>query len=213
MLIGLVGFAGSGKGTVADTLVEKYNFTKLSFADPLKDAVSSIFGWPRHLLEGDTDESRDFREREDTFWTNRLGYSISPRKVLQRFGTEVCRDSFSHNIWIYALESRMRNHSNVVVADVRFDNEIDFIRQNNGFLVRVARGKDPDWFDIAMKANQSTNVQYRKELESFGIHMSETSWIGTQFDYVLDNNGSKAELVAHSQHMMDIFQGPIGNRR
>jgi len=210
MLIGLVGFAGSGKGTVADTLVDKYNFTKLSFAGALKDAVSSIFGWPRHLLEGDTDESRDFREREDTFWSNRLGHSITPRKVLQRFGTEVCRDSFSENIWIYALENRMRNHTNVVVADVRFDNEIDFIRQNNGFIVRVSRGPDPEWYDVALKANYSTNFAYQKELRSFGIHPSETSWIGTKFDYVLDNNGSKAELVAHSQHMIDIFQGPIG---
>lgn len=213
MLIGLVGFAGCGKGTVADTLVEKYNFTKLSFADSLKDATSAIFGWPRHLLEGDTDESRSFRETPDKFWTNRLGYDFTPRIALQTLGTEACRGTFNSNIWIYSLERKVLQHKNVVISDVRFDNEIDFIRTMRGFVVRVSRGPDPEWYDVALKANYSTNFAYQKELRSFGIHPSETSWIGTKFDYVLDNNGSKAELVAHSQHMIDIFQGPIGNRR
>lgn len=63
MLIGVVGFAGSGKGTVADILVRDHGFKKLSFADALKDAVATIFGWERHLLEGDTDESREFAKR------------------------------------------------------------------------------------------------------------------------------------------------------
>jgi ABC-type oligopeptide transport system ATPase subunit len=58
MIIGIVGFAGSGKGTVGDILVNDHDFTKLSFADAVKDATSAIFGWPRHLLEGDTNESR-----------------------------------------------------------------------------------------------------------------------------------------------------------
>ena len=52
MIIGLLGFAGSGKGTVADILVSK-GFKKESFADPVKDAVAAIFGWERSLLEGD----------------------------------------------------------------------------------------------------------------------------------------------------------------
>jgi hypothetical protein len=211
MIIGLVGFAGAGKGTVADTLVEKYGFAKLSFADSLKDAASSIFGWERHLLEGDTDESRAFRETPDKFWTNRLGYDFTPRRALQTLGTEACRDVFNTNIWIYSLERKLLKHKNVVVADVRFDNEIDFIRTMRGFVVRVVRGPDPHWYQLAMNANHSTNYKYQKELKALGIHSSETSWIGTPFDYVLDNNGSKAELVAHADHMLKIFQGPIKN--
>jgi hypothetical protein len=66
MVIGLVGFLGSGKGTVADTL-KLYNFIPESFSNPLKDAVAIIFGWDRSLLEGDTKESREFRETVDEF--------------------------------------------------------------------------------------------------------------------------------------------------
>lgn len=62
MIVGICGLIGSGKGTVADMLVGEFGFTKISFADSLKDAVAAVFGWPRNLLEGDTDESRSWRE-------------------------------------------------------------------------------------------------------------------------------------------------------
>jgi ferredoxin len=62
MIIGICGLIGSGKGTVADVLVDQ-GFTKVSFADKLKDGVSTIFGWNRAMLEGDTDESRQWREQ------------------------------------------------------------------------------------------------------------------------------------------------------
>ena len=58
-IIGVCGLIGGGKGTVADILVSNHNFQKISFADPLKDMISNVFNWPRHLLEGDTKESRD----------------------------------------------------------------------------------------------------------------------------------------------------------
>ena len=66
MIIGLVGFIGSGKGTVGDLLSQE-GFIPDSFARPLKDACSSIFGWPRELLEGNTEFSRTWREQPDKF--------------------------------------------------------------------------------------------------------------------------------------------------
>ena len=68
MIIGICGLIGSGKGTVADVLVDQ-GFKKVSFADRLKDGVSTIFGWDRAMLEGDTDESRQWREQRDDFWS------------------------------------------------------------------------------------------------------------------------------------------------
>ena len=67
MIIGICGLIGSGKGSVADILVENHNFEKLSFADKLKDGVASVFSWDRDMLEGDTDRSRIWREKEDEF--------------------------------------------------------------------------------------------------------------------------------------------------
>ncbi len=67
MIIGICGLISSGKGTVADILVEKHNFIKLSFADKLKDGVATVFGWDRAMLEGDTVESRKWLEQFDMF--------------------------------------------------------------------------------------------------------------------------------------------------
>ena len=100
MIIGIAGLIGSGKGTVADILVEQHNFTKISFADKLKDGVASSFGWNRELLEGDTDESRAWRETVDEFWTKETGREITPRLVLQEFGTDCMRNGFYDGIWV-----------------------------------------------------------------------------------------------------------------
>ena len=61
MLIGIVGLISSGKGTVADRLVEQHGYKKDSFAKSLKDAVASMFNWDRDMLEGDTESSRHWR--------------------------------------------------------------------------------------------------------------------------------------------------------
>ena len=65
MIIGICGLIGSGKGTVADILVEEHKFEKISFADKLKDGVATVFNWDRSMLEGDTKESREWREKVD----------------------------------------------------------------------------------------------------------------------------------------------------
>ena len=91
MLIGLVGLIGSGKDTVAERLVTQHGFERDSFAKSLKDATASIFGWDRELLEGNTKESREWREQPDIFWSKKFNKEITPRWVLQYFGTEVCR--------------------------------------------------------------------------------------------------------------------------
>ena len=84
MIIGICGLIGSGKGTVADHLIDKHNFKKISFADKLKDAVAEMFEWPRPMLEGITPQSREWRERPDQFWTQELGRQITPRYVFKK---------------------------------------------------------------------------------------------------------------------------------
>lgn len=215
MIIGVCGFLGSGKGTVSDILVEKYGYQKFAFADVLKDTVSVMFGWPRHLLEGDTDESRHFRETVDDFWDDRLsqtlGRSITPRYILQIMGTEAGRDVFGEEIWVSALERRIQGIDKVVVSDVRFPNEIQFIQRNNGMVTRVVRGPDPEWYDVALKHNRG--IQYDMHSSYPGVHVSEWAWIGTPFDYALSNNGTKVELEACVKHMLDIYSGPVNMSR
>jgi len=194
MIIGICGLIGSGKGTVADILVEQ-GFTKVSFADKLKDGVATIFGWDRALLEGDTDESREWREQADDFWTEETGRTITPRIVLQEFGTECMRDGFDNGVWVSLLKKHMiDNPGNYVVPDVRFRNEQDMIRKLGGKVWQVKRGKDPEWFTRAIFDNN--NPETSSLMNGFDIHESEYKWIdvNTKFDSILHNNSTLDDL-------------------
>jgi hypothetical protein len=210
MIIGIVGFAGSGKGTVSDILVNDHDFTKLSFADAVKDATSAIFGWPRHLLEGDTDESRKFRETKDEFWSARLGRDFVPRLAMQLMGTEAGRNVFHQNLWVDVVERRIRqlqevNFNHIVIPDVRFPNEIEAIRKWGGFVVRIVRGNEPEWYEAAERANkEGTNELMSKHC----VHYSEWAWIGQQFNYQISNNSTVSMLEADVNHMLRVMTGP-----
>lgn len=199
MIIGLVGLIGSGKDTIADYLVNIHEFRRESFANTLKDAVAHIFGWDRELLEGRTKQSRAWREQPDEWWSNRLGREITPRWVLQYWGTEVARRGFHDDIWIASLENKLRTKTDdVVISDCRFPNEIAAIKSAGGRVIRVVRGPEPEWYPFALAVNEGQkNITWSRskvQLEKFAIHASETAWIGTEFDAVVENNSSLADL-------------------
>jgi hypothetical protein len=210
IIIGIAGLIGSGKDTVADYLTNFHGFKRMSFAGALKDAVSQVFGWERELLEGRTKESRLWRETVDPWWAEKLGMPhLTPRWVLQYWGTEVCRNNFHDNIWIHAVEHRlMRSTDNVVISDVRFPNEIESIRNSGGMIIRTRRGEDPSWYRAAEIVNQgpTKNLSWASNkaiLESFKVHASETAWIGTEFDAVLNNDGSIDDLYQRISNLLE----------
>jgi dephospho-CoA kinase len=190
MLVGIVGFIGSGKGTVGD-LFAKRGFVKDSFAKPLKDAASNIFGWPRELLEGDTEISRKWRENPDPFWSDIFGREFTPREALQKLGTEAGRDVFHKDIWVASLINRTQG-KDVVVTDVRFSNEIEYIQKNDGIVVRVKRGSDPVWFEELSKIIDP--ISRNNFMKQFDVHPSEWDWVGCYFNYTVENNGSIHDL-------------------
>lgn len=194
-IIGICGFIGSGKDTAADYLVNFHEFRRDSFAATLKDAVAAVFGWDRELLEGRTKQAREWREQVDPWWAERLNMSeLTPRLVLQLWGTEVCRRSFHDDIWIASLESRLRNSKDsIVISDCRFPNEIRAIKEAGGKVIWVQRGELPSWHIMAGKANNGDTFAAEK-LKALGVHASETAWVGTNFDYILDNNGTVDDL-------------------
>lgn len=213
MIIGVVGFIGSGKGTVADILVNKKGFTKISFADSVKDATAAIFGWPRGLLEGDTDESREFREKKDEWWSEKTGKHITPRNMLQLMGTEAGRDVIHPDVWVLSVERKIGMYKNVVIPDVRFPNEMNFIQSMGGFVVRVKRGEDPEWYATALRANMDKDCDNSVRcqdlmVDHYKIHYSEWAWIGHPTDYQLDNVGPLSSLEGDIEHMIKVFTGP-----
>jgi len=204
MIIGICGFIGSGKDTVADYLVNFHEFRRESFASTLKDAVSAVFGWDRTLLEGRTKEAREWREQVDTWWAERLDMpTLTPRWVLQYWGTEVCRKAFHDDIWIASLENKLRNSKDhVVISDCRFPNEISSIRNAGGKIIWVKRGELPDWYQYALAANQLDSNLAINELKMRKIHASETAWVGTDFDKIIENDGSIEDLYTQASSLL-----------
>ena len=204
MIVGFVGLIGAGKDTAADFLVNFHEFRRESFASSLKDSISNIFGWDRTLLEGRTNESREWREQIDEWWAVRLNLpQLTPRWVLQYWATDVCRNTFHEDIWIASLENKMRKTSdNIVISDVRFPNEIAAIHNAGGIVIRVKRGDDPSWFNDAIEMNSNNwplSFVAKERIEQLGIHSSETAWIGSNIDYVISNDNTIDELYNQIQ--------------
>ena len=204
MIVGLVGFIGAGKGTVADLLVERHNFFKESYANSLKDACSIIFGWNREMLEGSTPESRAWRETKDEWWSKKLGREFSPRLALQLMGTEAGRDVFHPDLWVHTVMRRCEQFPelNYVIADVRFPNEIEAIRDSGGRVIRVRRGDDPEWFALARESNLQNKPELMRNAYP-DVHYSEWAWIGSHYDVVMDNNCDLNMLTARVDKLVD----------
>jgi len=131
------------------------------------------------MLEGKTESSRYWREQPDKFWSEKFGKPVTPRWVLQYFGTEVMRQTMHDAIWIDSCLMRY-NGAPTVIADTRFQNELKMIQKSGGKLILVKRGELPS----------------KEEMQKQGAHKSEWDWMGWNFDFVIENNGTKDELYA-----------------
>jgi hypothetical protein len=186
MVIGICGLISSGKDTIADYLIKNHTFHKISFADKLKDSVSAMFSWDRELLDGKTNESREWREKVDTYWTSETGRTITPRLVLQEFGTECMRNGFYDGIWVSLTKKKIieNPHMNFVLPDTRFPNEAKMLYEIGGEVWRVKRGNDPAWFSEYQELG----------VEPTDVHPSEWAWAQTKFKHIINNDGTITEL-------------------
>jgi len=190
MLIGLLGRIGSGKGTVADELVNNYGFRQDSYAYSLKDMTALLFNWDRAMLEGDTMESRSSREQIDEWWSDQLEIpEFTPRLALQLIGTDVFRNNFHKDIWMLSVMARYKEGDNVVISDCRFPNEVQAIRDLGGRIIQVERGEEPEYWHHAIatcKGDESAKVIMDTVYKD--IHASEWAWAGSVPDEIIYNN-------------------------
>lgn len=201
-IIGVCGLKGAGKDTIGDIICKNDDsFVKMSFADTLKDITAILMGWDRKLLQGDTIESREWREKADDYWSDKFGKMITPRIILQELGTNVLRNQFLQSIWVDSLQKKlMEIDKNVVITDVRFPNEIDMIKELGGTIYRVERGELPKWYHELNKLSH-----YLYEVNNFNplfiiddldkIHESEWKWIGyDRPKHIFKNDGTIEDL-------------------
>lgn len=208
-VIAIAGFISSGKDSVADYLITQHGYKKISFASSLKDSVAAIFGWDRTLLDGFTMESRKWREEVDQWWAARLNMpNLTPRWILQHWGTEVCRTHFHNDIWVASVENQLRRtDDNIVITDCRFKNEFAAVKNANGLAARIHRGPKPIWYDDAVSYNKGPNGNPRwalgkATLDRNHVHASEYSSVGLPYDFVIANNGTMEELHAKIELML-----------
>lgn len=203
-IIAVAGLIGSGKDTIADYLCTFHGFKRLSFASSLKDAVSSVFGWDREMLEGSTKSSREWREQVDPWWAERLNMpNLTPRHILQQWGTDVLRNHFHDDIWIASVENKLRTaQDDIVITDCRFRNELTAIKRVGGITMRVNRGPNPSWYDIAIQYNNGDSSK-ALTLYNLGVHASEYSSVGLEYDHQIDNNSDLLQLYDRINKVLD----------
>ncbi len=220
MLIGVVGFIGAGKGTAGDILVANHFYETESFAKALKDAAAAIFSWDREMLEGDTKESRFWREKTDRFWSEKLEVKkFTPRLALQWLGTEAGRNVFGQELWTSGVEKRWKEAGtkDTVITDCRFPNEIEMIHRNGGKVVRIKRGPDPVWYQMMLFHNKGySDEDDLKNIDQMRVvgelpHESETAWIGCPIDEIFLNEGTLEEFeLLIASYVGGTYQPSLG---
>lgn len=135
-IIALSGYARSGKDTVADHLVERHGFVKLSFATPMREAL--------YRLNPDIVDmsglNYGFQQAVDLFgWEDMKTYFPSYRGLMQRMGTEVGREMFGKDFWVDQALKQVPEGSKVVFADCRYKNEASAVSSIGGEIWRISK--------------------------------------------------------------------------
>lgn len=186
MIIGLCGAKQSGKDTVGAYLVKKHGFEKRAFAYTLKKSFAALFGIPVGVLEelkNDPSVRLEFtRHRLKGF--NVPESSLTIRELLQRYGTEAHRDVFGEDFWLdQTLPPGKYFSQNIVITDVRFNNEAERVRLMGGFVVNLIR-----------------------PLSAKDVHASEEGIEPNIVDYEIENDGTIPSLFGKVDAMMHHFQ-------
>jgi dephospho-CoA kinase len=184
MIIGLSGYAQVGKDTVANHLVENYGFVKVSFADPIREALYRLD--PRIRI--DEFNGASLASAVDHMgWEEVKRLSSDARELLQRLGTEVGREMFGDDFWVNQGLIRAKEHKNVVFADTRYRNEANAIVRSGGQIWRINKpGSKP-----------------------VNNHTSEVDLDYYNFDWVIPNYVGVKEMLEVVDKIMETRQSLV----
>lgn len=162
MIIGVLGKKRSGKDTFADYVIENSskNFTKYSFAVPVKEICKTAFLLTDEQVYGEHKEDIDDR------------WNVTPRLLMQVVGTDLFREllpkiipefkEVSENLWVkhFQFWREQNPDKNVIIPDVRFQNEVDIIKEMGGITIQVESDRV-----VSSDGHSSENVKFDKITE------------------------------------------------
>jgi dephospho-CoA kinase len=192
-IIAIAGKIGSGKNTVGDIIQkicltnEGPTFEQKSFAGKLKQIASLLTGIPVEKFEDQEFKKTLLGPEWGTVSTNPLNaipvfgdvrflHLMSVRELLQKLGTEAMRDGLHKNVWVNALFSDVSLEDNIIITDMRFENEMEAVKERGGITIRVVRPVE-------------------KSKTTARLHPSETSLDSAEFDYEIINDGEIVDLI------------------
>lgn len=168
MIIGLTGYAQSGKDTVANILVERYGFTRVAFADKIREYLYET----NPMYDSIVGEPLFVKAKVDRDGWEEAKKSPHIRRLLQTSGV-AARKVFGENFWVQQALRQVHFEGNYVITDVRFTNEADAIKK----------------YDDA----QIWRIK-RLGVEAVNSHISEHEMDGYKVDQIFVNNTTVDDL-------------------
>jgi len=176
--IGLSGWAKSGKDTVAQYLVENHGFTRISFADPMREALLALDPYVPYMgLHMRLSGVIHFRG-----WDNAKRDVPEIRELLQRFGTEVGRNMFGQDFWVNQAIEKATRYEKVVFSDCRYNNEADAVKAIGGVVWRI----------------------FRPEVSAVNDHTSEQDLNNYPFDSHIQNDSTLENLHTLIENELEL---------
>lgn len=141
MIIAISAKKQHGKDTVANIIQEYTNnkFKVVKFADKLKDFVCTLINCTREDLENENFKNSELGDEWDFIDDDCIKQKMTPRKLLQKIGTEAMRNNVHQNVWINATFSSYCDKCNWIITDLRFQNEMNILKNYNAIKIRVNR--------------------------------------------------------------------------
>jgi len=195
-IIAICGYKRCGKDVISQYIVDKYGYTKLAFADPLKNIVKSIFDF--NDIQVGIDEKNCIGNEKDTIDDK---WGISPRQALQFFGTEILQykiqellPNINKNFLANKLYNKIENDKNYVISDLRFIHEYEKLKElnmSNLFIIRIVR--------------PSNSIYNNKD--TIDNHISEQEFLNIPYDTEIVNDSSIEEyFLKYDKYHSTIFQ-------
>jgi len=168
MIIGLTGYAQSGKDTVAKILVENFGFIRIAFADRIRDLVFEM----NPMIDSVAGEPRFLRDFITHYGWEEAKKNPHIRRILQTTGVGA-RKTFGEDFWVEQGIRQVDDTNSYVFTDVRFTNEAESIKM--------------------FEDSQIWRVK-RIGVEAVNSHVSEHEMDGYQVDQIFTNNGTIEDL-------------------